>query len=122
MNRRQRAQGAKTFANPRNAAAGSLRQLDPKVTSTRPLMMFCYGLGEVRDVYLQDSALREFAAHAARTEAGEEVVEATPPVEDVEEVAFSEHQWALESKISVSVCQRPKMSFAEIWPEAKNFL
>jgi DNA ligase (NAD+) len=47
LNRRQRAQGAKTFANPRNAAAGSLRQLDPKVTSTRPLMMFCYGLGEV---------------------------------------------------------------------------
>ncbi|MGB5744880.1 MAG: NAD-dependent DNA ligase LigA [Sedimenticolaceae bacterium] len=47
LNRRQREQGAKTFANPRNAAAGSLRQLDPKVTATRPLMMFCYGLGEV---------------------------------------------------------------------------
>jgi DNA ligase (NAD+) len=47
LNRRQREQGAKTFANPRNAAAGSLRQLDPKVTAMRPLMMFCYGLGEV---------------------------------------------------------------------------
>ena len=47
LNRRQRAQDAKTFANPRNAAAGSLRQLDPKVAATRPLMMFCYGLGEV---------------------------------------------------------------------------
>ncbi len=47
LNRRQREQGDKTFANPRNAAAGSLRQLDPKVTATRPLAMFCYGLGEV---------------------------------------------------------------------------
>jgi DNA ligase (NAD+) len=47
LNRRQREQGAKTFANPRNAAAGSLRQLDPKVTAMRPLTMFCYGLGEV---------------------------------------------------------------------------
>ncbi len=47
LNRRQREQDAKTFANPRNAAAGSLRQLDPKVTATRPLMTFCYGLGEV---------------------------------------------------------------------------
>ena len=47
LNRRQRERGEKTFANPRNAAAGSLRQLDPKVTAGRPLAMFCYGLGEV---------------------------------------------------------------------------
>ena len=47
LNERQRARGDKTFANPRNAAAGSLRQLDPKVSASRPLAMFCYGLGEV---------------------------------------------------------------------------
>jgi DNA ligase (NAD+) len=42
MNERQRVQSEKTFANPRNAAAGSLRQLDPRVTSTRPLTFFAY--------------------------------------------------------------------------------
>ncbi len=47
LNRRQREQGEKTFVNPRNAAAGSLRQLDPRITATRPLAMYCYGLGEV---------------------------------------------------------------------------
>jgi len=47
LNRRQREQGEKTFANPRNAAAGSLRQLDSRITAARPLAMYCYGLGEV---------------------------------------------------------------------------
>ncbi|MBT8429951.1 MAG: NAD-dependent DNA ligase LigA, partial [Gammaproteobacteria bacterium] len=47
LNRRQRQQGEKTFANPRNAAAGSLRQLDARITASRPLAMYCYGLGEV---------------------------------------------------------------------------
>lgn len=47
LNERQRVNGEKEFVNPRNAAAGSLRQLDSKITASRPLTMFCYGLGEV---------------------------------------------------------------------------
>ena len=47
MNADQQQRGGKTFANPRNAAAGALRQLDPCITAARPLTLFCYGLGDV---------------------------------------------------------------------------
>lgn len=47
LNARQREAGQKTFVNPRNAAAGAVRQLDPAVAAQRPLSFFAYGLGEV---------------------------------------------------------------------------
>ena len=46
MNHRQRESGEKEFVNPRNAAAGALRQLDPRMTALRPLRFFAYGIGE----------------------------------------------------------------------------
>jgi DNA ligase (NAD+) len=47
LNEERLARGEPAFANPRNAAAGSLRQLDPAVTAGRPLKIFCYGIGQV---------------------------------------------------------------------------
>jgi len=48
LNRRREEAGEPLFANPRNAAAGSVRQLDSKITARRPLEIYCYGVGEVR--------------------------------------------------------------------------
>ncbi|CDM23516.1 DNA ligase [Castellaniella defragrans 65Phen] len=49
LNEAQVARGDKPFVNPRNAAAGSLRQLDPRVTATRPLRFYAYGWGQIQD-------------------------------------------------------------------------
>jgi DNA ligase (NAD+) len=48
LNERQRAKGDKTFVNPRNTAAGAVRQLDPNIARERPMRFFAYGLGEVQ--------------------------------------------------------------------------
>lgn len=57
LNARQMEAGAKTFANPRNAAAGSLRQLDPKITASRPLELCAYGFGRVEGGSLPDTQI-----------------------------------------------------------------
>jgi DNA ligase (NAD+) len=55
LNKKQREMDEKPFANPRNAAAGSLRQLDSQITATRPLSMFCYGIGQVDSKKMPDT-------------------------------------------------------------------
>jgi DNA ligase (NAD+) len=64
LNRRREAEGEAPFANPRNAAAGSLRQLDSRVTAKRPLTMFCYAIGASQGTAFrtQDEVIRTLLA------------------------------------------------------------
>ena len=61
LNKRALEQGEKTFVNPRNAAAGSLRQLDPKITASRPLAFYCYSTGAIEDGELPDTQNKTLA-------------------------------------------------------------
>jgi DNA ligase (NAD+) len=66
MNQQARERGEKVFVNPRNAAAGSLRQLDARVSAARPLSMFFYGLGALEGVELpatQTQLLQRLRSH-----------------------------------------------------------
>ncbi len=81
LNKRQRDHDEKPFANPRNAAAGSLRQLDPEITATRPLAIYCYGVGEVDEQRLPSS---HYAILARLKEWGLRV---SPETEEVRGVA-----------------------------------
>ncbi|HRU45591.1 MAG TPA: NAD-dependent DNA ligase LigA [Candidatus Marinimicrobia bacterium] len=53
LNEQQLKEGKPLFANPRNSAAGSVRQLDPQITAKRPLKIFCYGLGSLEGYSFQ---------------------------------------------------------------------
>ena len=55
LNERQREKGEKTFVNPRNAAAGAVRQLDPAIAAQRPLSFYAYGLGDVQGWAVPDT-------------------------------------------------------------------
>lgn len=61
LNEQAKVKGDKLFANPRNAAAGSLRQLDAKVTASRPLMFYAYGFGMIEPNMTPDSLAQSYA-------------------------------------------------------------
>ncbi len=83
LNRKREKSGEQLFANPRNAAAGSLRQLDPRVTASRPLFMFAYSIGVVEGAEL----LRHSDALQFLRETGfsvSELIDICPSPSDVE--------------------------------------
>jgi DNA ligase (NAD+) len=69
LNERQKAAGRQIFANPRNSAAGSLRQLDPAITASRPLGFFAYSWGEMSELpaHTQSGMLKWFASCGFKT-------------------------------------------------------
>ena len=108
LNERQRekiAQGQKnekTFVNPRNAAAGALRQLDPAIAAQRPLSFFAYGLGEVQD--WADMPATHNATMDALAALGLPVCSHRTTAQGADElVAFHQHIGALRDKLPFDI-------------------
>ena len=88
LNARREEEGERPFANPRNLAAGSIRQLDPKVTAKRPLTLFLYGVGEGYPSYASHSeALAALKGYGLR-------VNPYKVHEDIESVIEECEKWA----------------------------
>jgi DNA ligase (NAD+) len=89
LNEQRTAEGLPTFANPRNSAAGSIRQLDPKLAAARPLSIWCYGMGATDGLDLDThyEALEWMRAHGFKVSADVEVHES------VEDVIATFRQW-----------------------------
>ena len=89
VNEKRSAEGQPTFANPRNSAAGGLRQLDPKMSAERPLSIWCYGIGAVDGL--------DLPTHRAEVEwlgeSGFRVKPDTAHHDDVETVVERCHWW-----------------------------
>ena len=85
MNERARAVDGKVFANPRNAAAGSLRQLDPRITSQRPLEFTAYQVAQISDTHAQEThfqAMQQLADWGFKISNELEVVKGYPGLKD----------------------------------------
>ncbi len=101
LNEHQRSLGEREFANPRNAAAGSLRQLDPSITAGRALRFFAYGVGEVAGVQLPatHSALLDWLAAAGLPVSTERALARDPH----ELLAFHRHMMAQRARLPYGI-------------------
>ncbi|MBX9245548.1 NAD-dependent DNA ligase LigA [Actinotalea ferrariae] len=104
LNEAQVAAGKAPFANPRNSAAGSLRQKDPRVTASRPLRMLCHGIGALRWEGRQEATARQSETYALLASWGLPVSGRTRVVDDlagVEEMIayYGEHRHDVEHEI-----------------------
>ena len=108
MNARLAAEGQKTFVNPRNAASGSLRQLDPSITASRPLTLYVYGVGAVSggwQVASHFEALAQFKAWG---------LPVNPEVERVRGIQAAEATTA-GYRISARSCLMRSMALSTRW-------
>jgi DNA ligase (NAD+) len=100
LNESMRDAGKQPFANPRNAAAGSLRQKDPRVTASRALAMVCHGLG-ARDGFTPTAQSQSYAALAAWGLPTSDRAKVLPDLTAVEEFIehYAEHRHDVEHEI-----------------------
>jgi len=101
LNARQEAAGLRTFINPRNTAAGAVRQLDPAMTAQRPLRFFAYGIGAVKDWELPPThaaMLDSLAAFGLPVDPHRRVVHGAEGL-----VAFYEHVKTLRDKLPFDI-------------------
>jgi DNA ligase (NAD+) len=100
LNKQLERSGEKTFANPRNAAAGSLRQIDPKMTASRPLRFFAYAWGEISHMF----AKTQWEARSHLTKWGFKLNEPSRLVKNIEEIkAYYEEVESKRSELGFSI-------------------
>ncbi|WP_028032818.1 NAD-dependent DNA ligase LigA [Chelativorans sp. J32] len=137
LNERQRAEGKQTYVNPRNTAAGSLRQLDPSITAARPLKFFAYAWGEVSEMPAQTQMgmVEALKSYGFRTnelmclcETARELLEHYHAIEerratlgyDIDGVVYKINDLALQQRLGF-VSRSPRWAVAHKFPAEKAF-
>ena len=135
LNEREAAAGRATYANPRNTAAGSLRQLDPAVTASRPLKFFAYAWGEVSDMpaATQMEMVAKFAAYGFKVNplmrlftSAEELLDHYHHIEevratlgyDIDGVVYKVDDLGLQARLGF-VSRSPRWAIAHKFPAEK---
>lgn len=137
LNERQKAEGKPTYVNPRNTAAGSLRQLDPALTAARPLRFFAYALGEVSQMPAdtQMGVVEALKSYGFRTnelmclcETARELLDHYHAIEeqratlgyDIDGVVYKVNDLSLQQRLGF-VSRNPRWAIAHKFPAEKAF-